>query len=202
MDCRYLLESYSQMLGIQNDNLWTNFSRKTDNFHLVYVKFSIKMQKHLSLTKVTIANCQRYAKVRENRCLEGCQEKERKQKEWDSALFTETVRGSTNSSTFPAEGGGNAKRRITPDCRCTSQAGEGIAGTIWKVGRSDQNHRIVEAGKDLWRSSCPTQAGLSRASFSGACPDNFFIFPRRENLGSLCQWSVTLTVKRYFLMFR
>lgn len=39
------------------------------------------MHKHLPLPKVTIANCQGYAKARENRCLEGCQEKEWKLRE-------------------------------------------------------------------------------------------------------------------------
>lgn len=63
------------------------------------------MQKHLSSTKVIIVNCQRYAKARENRCLEGCQEKEWKWKEQDSTLFMKTAHGNTSSNTLQVEVG-------------------------------------------------------------------------------------------------
>lgn len=63
-----------------------------------------------------------------------------------------------------------------------------------------QNHRRVEVGRQLWRSSYP--ASLKQ----GTCPGVFQIVSEDGDsitfLDNLCQYSGILRVKRWFLMFR
>ncbi|XP_074996859.1 uncharacterized protein LOC142078291 isoform X2 [Calonectris borealis] len=73
--------------------------------------------------------------------------------------------------------------------------------------KRSQNHRMVEIGRDLWRSSCPTPCS-SRATY-GQLPRTMsrwlFNIPRRETspLWAACAsaWS-TSQWKKVFLMFR
>lgn len=70
------------------------------------------------------------------------------------------------------------------------------------------NHRMVEAGRDFWRSSCPIpvlkQAYLEQSAqtmsrrFSSVSKDSNLT----TAIGHLFQCSVILTVNRCFLMFR
>lgn len=47
-----------------------------------------------------------------------------------------------------------------------------------------QNRRMVQVGRDFWRSSCPTlsQAGTPRVGCPGPCPGSYWTFWRRTLL--------------------
>lgn len=70
------------------------------------------------------------------------------------------------------------------------------------------NHRIVEVGRHLWRSSDPKPCSKARSSREGCsepCPVEFWTTPRREtttSLGNLFYCLITLTVNKVFLMFK
>lgn len=67
---------------------------------------------------------------------------------------------------------------------------------------------MVGVGSHLWRSSgpLPPQAGPHRASCQGPCSDGFLnIYTDGDptaSLGNPCQCSITLTVKKCFLVFK
>lgn len=42
------------------------------------------------------------------------------------------------------------------------------------------SHRLVVFGRDIWRSSGPTDEGTQRASYLGQCPKSFWIWPRMK----------------------
>jgi len=71
-----------------------------------------------------------------------------------------------------------------------------------------QNHRMLQVGRDLWRSSGPSP-GSSRATYSQLSKIPFRQFfnistegDSTSSVGSLYQCSVTLRVRKHFLTFR
>jgi len=58
----------------------------------------------------------------------------------------------------------------------------GMLGTAICSMYLSQNHRMAEAGRDLWRSADPTSApsGTPRADCLGPCPSSFWRSPRRR----------------------
>lgn len=68
------------------------------------------------------------------------------------------------------------------------------------------NHRMAEVGRELWRSlgSISWLKQGTRAYYPGLCPGSFWIFEGdyTTSLSNLHQNSVTLTVKKFFFMFR
>ena len=75
---------------------------------------------------------------------------------------------------------------------CESQLEHLYTGLGWQLFSEpiikSQNHRLVDARKDLWRSFRPTpraKAGPSGAGCMGPCPDDFWISPRMETPQSL-----------------
>ena len=71
-----------------------------------------------------------------------------------------------------------------------------------------QNHRMVGVGRDLWRSSCPTpllEQGHLEQGAQEHVQAGFECLQGRDStasLGSLFHCSVTLTGKKFFLIFR
>lgn len=69
-----------------------------------------------------------------------------------------------------------------------------------------QNHKMIEVGRDIWRSSCPTPCS-NRARLSHLSRTMSRQLPRvskeetPQPLWSLCLCSITCTVKRCFLVF-
>lgn len=67
-----------------------------------------------------------------------------------------------------------------------------------------QNHRIVRAGRSVWRSEPPAKAGLPGAGDTGTRPGGFECLQRgRPSLpGQPFRCSATLSVKSFFLLLR